>query len=1420
MKKDIFRVLASLTIVSQFMFVSAPLISAEEITPDESVVVESQTNDTVVTSDVITDVTTDVTTDATPDAVTEVAAPIEETAPAETAPVIFPELTTDKADYLVGEIATIFGRFFQSLQNIILKIFGGTVEEGTYTETAQDITTDDQGSFTTTYTLDNIFRPTYTVTAENSLGELLAQTTFTDPPSKCSNLGGSCCSAGYFCTSGQIPGATDCDQCCGSVANCQIPSPTGIGLTPLEIDADSADAALTSLPDDWDSVIGSSCTTDSPGNHAAQATCIIDPLNGDTGFTGGGSKDDLDINRWAWSAASGEQTPPKDNIGNAFAAVYNYGGDQILYFGIDRLREGGSAQVGFWFLQEKIGLGASGNFVDSSNAPAYHTDGDILVQANFSNGGNISTLSVWKWQSGALVSISETSPGTNIACNPAGTIPAGSVCVAVNTSNMTPAWLSPTALTGQEFFEGGINLTDLGLAGSSCISQFIGETRSSTPFNAVLKDFVFGDLSTCGTLTIVKNAVPDNAQDFAFTTTGTGLSNFSLDDDLDSTLLNTKTFSGLVPGIFSVTETPVTNWDQTSAICSDGSPVSAISIQASESITCTFTNTKQPTLTVNKVLVPSADSGKFNLKIDSTIYATDVGNGGSTGAQIVSIGSHTVSEAAGAGTSLSDYVTVISGNCATDGTVSLAAGDNKTCTITNTRKGTIIIEKQTDPDQTAGSFTFTGDAAGTISDGGQITVSNLVPGTYTSTENNPSPTFALTSIVCDDGSSVTPSTVNVENRTATFNVDPSETVKCTFTNTLQTGTLVVKKHVINNNGGSLTASNFTLHVKSGEVDVAGSPAAGSESGTTYTLNTGTYAVSENTPPTGYTNVTNDTNNDDCDASGNVTVVAGQTKYCTITNDDIAPKLTVTKIVVNDNGGNAVVADFPLFVNGNSVTSGVQNTLSANVLYTATETPLTGYAASVWGGDCATDGTITLNEGDVKACTITNDDIAPKLTVTKIVVNDNGGNAVVADFPLFVNGNSVTSGVQNGFDADTYIVSETQQTGYAATISGDCDSTTGSITLSVGDNKTCTITNDDIQPTLTLVKTVINNNGGTLGVANFPLFVDQTPVTSGVANGLNAGSYTASETTQYGYAASVWGTDCAEGGLVTLSVGDNKTCTITNDDIAPKLTIVKNADPNDCQDFTFSMTGQSNFLLDDNEGVQDCIDTNQPQSKTFDNLIASQNINVTEALPNQYWKFNGVTCVITDTQTPYTFTGITNGMTINLNLADDVTCTFANEKLSPTRTQGFWQTHTAYTSIVFTNNLSQMFIGVNSPVVLGSHKGQLTTTGQLFGAFYSNIAKTTTKANRSALDKARMQLLQQLVAAKLNCAAFGCSASVQLMITAADTAYAGTSASAILASASLLDGYNNSGDTIIIGSAGSATPKISQSTANLIFWDLP
>jgi hypothetical protein len=139
-------------------------------------------------------------------------------------------------------------------------------------------------------------------------------------------------------------------------------------------------------------------------------------------------------------------------------------------------------------------------------------------------------------------------------------------------------------------------------------------------------------------------------------------------------------------------------------------------------------------------------------------------------------------------------------------------------------------------------------------------------------------------IACDDGSSATP-VPSISERTATGSIRAKR--KCTFTNTQQQGTLL-SSTVITDNGGIATADQWSIHVKSGVNEVAGSPQPGSGTGTVYTLTPGTYNVSETDGPSGYT-FTGFTG--DCDVSGNVIVVAGQNKICTLTNDDQAATLT-------------------------------------------------------------------------------------------------------------------------------------------------------------------------------------------------------------------------------------------------------------------------------------------------------------------------------------------------------------------------------------------------------------------------------------------------------------------------------------------------------------------------------------------------
>ena len=74
----------------------------------------------------------------------------------------------------------------------------------------------------------------------------------------------------------------------------------------------------------------------------------------------------------------------------------------------------------------------------------------------------------------------------------------------------------------------------------------------------------------------------------------------------------------------------------------------------------------------------------------------------------------------------------------------------------------------------------TADDTFTLNDGGVKTINNVPAGTYHVSENDPTPGYDLTNLTCtdpDNGSSV-----SLNSRQATIDVDPNETVHCTFTN--------------------------------------------------------------------------------------------------------------------------------------------------------------------------------------------------------------------------------------------------------------------------------------------------------------------------------------------------------------------------------------------------------------------------------------------------------------------------------------------------------------------------------------------------------------------------------------------------------------------------------------------------------------
>jgi len=94
-------------------------------------------------------------------------------------------------------------------------------------------------------------------------------------------------------------------------------------------------------------------------------------------------------------------------------------------------------------------------------------------------------------------------------------------------------------------------------------------------------------------------------------------------------------------------------------------------------------------------------------------------------------------------------------------------------------------------------------------------------------------------------------------------------------------------------------------------------------------------------------------------------------------------------------------------------------------------------------------------------------------------------------------------------------------------------------------------------TITVVKTVVNDNGGTALGSSFPLFINGVAVTSGMTNTFsfnnNFTPYTVSETSNAQYAQSFSG-DCDADGLVYLNPAQNAVCVITNNDIGAPVPV--------------------------------------------------------------------------------------------------------------------------------------------------------------------------------------------------------------------------------------------------------------------------
>ncbi len=661
------------------------------------------------------------------------------------------------------------------------------------------------------------------------------------------------------------------------------------------------------------------------------------------------------------------------------------------------------------------------------------------------------------------------------------------------------------------------------------------------------------------TLKLIKQVTNDNggtavSGDWDLSASGTN----GFADTGDSTTFHTV----LANEAYTLSEDGPSGYTAGSWSCDGGSlNGNGLTLDVDQDVTCTITNDdQQGTLIVQKVVINdnggTAVAGDFSFSVDGNTPVSFEADGENQ--MLVDSGYYTITEPAFAGYSTSYN------NC---DDVFVPNGGSATCTVTNNDIApqlTVIKHVINDNGGTAIAGLFTMHVDGT----------NVSSSSFPGDESG-------TTVTLDQGSyniyeTAFPGYTMSLSTDCTGTIAVGEHKTCTITNDDQTAHLKLVKQVVNNNGGTAVAGDWTLSATGTVTPLNGNGMVEND------VNSGLYFLSESGGPLGYT-----PSSWNCTGGGfflppNLLILGlGESVTCTITNDDQTAHLTLEKFVSNDHGGTLSPADWALSATGTATPLNGNGYADADVdagTYTLGESGVATYAASSWSctGGSLNGNQLTLGLNESAYCSITNDDIAPTLKLVKDVITDNGGNDSPIDWTL-----SATATVDGTYDFndsgdsttfhtvfanEAYTLSESGPGGYDASLwSCDGGSLNGDeITLGLNEDVTCTIINDDITPTITLIKNVINDDGGTAGVDDFGLTIGQTDVTSGQTLPVDANTpYALAEVglDGYEYIEITGDRGCPQtlGGTVTLTEGEDITCTIVNDDIAPEITVTKDVD---------------------------------------------------------------------------------------------------------------------------------------------------------------------------------------------------------------------------------------------------------------------
>lgn len=279
------------------------------------------------------------------------------------------------------------------------------------------------------------------------------------------------------------------------------------------VDGTACTAANTpsGCADDWNLLNGTGVGAHPGAPGGSIARSFISGAASIEVFAGGGSKDPNDITQWKWKSGG---TPDKDAITNGYAAAYQApDGHLMLEFGADRFAVNGDANIGFWFFQQDVhptGAGTGGG----SPFSGVHVDNDIFVVSAFTQGGGVSTITVYLWDHTCAKGVNNPKVGD---CGDANlrlkfvSLPGSNCigviegCAIVNSGPTNVSWPylakfgnNTTTMPTGAFYEGGLDVSSLLGGNLQCFSSFLIETRTSQTTSAVLKDFVSGTFNICG----------------------------------------------------------------------------------------------------------------------------------------------------------------------------------------------------------------------------------------------------------------------------------------------------------------------------------------------------------------------------------------------------------------------------------------------------------------------------------------------------------------------------------------------------------------------------------------------------------------------------------------------------------------------------------------------------------------------------------------------------------------------------------------------------------------------------------------------------------------------------------------------------------------------------------------------------------